>query len=199
MSSYKNFARTTIAEALDDSETGIDVTNIATFPATFPFYAVIWDHATYPDPTNDTAGREIVQVTANPSGTTFTVVRGADGTSGIVHTTGEAFAHVVTAADMTYLQVATGVVSSKSADFNADDAARVYLCDATGGNVTMTLPAAATNAGRIYRVKKVDSSANTIIIDGNDSETIDGGLTATLTVQYEAVDIACDGSNWWVF
>ena len=197
---FENFARTTLAaEIATAGATSATVTNIATFPTTFPFHVVIWDAATYPDPTNDTAGREIVQVMANPSGNVFTIVRAQGGTVAVAHTSGEAFCNTIIAEDMEALQVAAGVVSSKSTDFTADTAASIYLCDATGGNVTVTLPAAADNTHRTYTIKKVDSSANTVIIDGNASETIDGGLTATLTVQYEAVCIACDGSNWWVY
>jgi hypothetical protein len=75
----------------------------------------------------------------------------------------------------------------------------VVLVNATGGAVTLTLPAAASHSGLYYRIKKIDSSANTVVIDGNASETIDGGLTATMTMQYEAIDIVCDGSNWFIF
>lgn len=72
------------------------------------------------------------------------------------------------------------------------------------GNVTITLPAAASaynntdNIGRIYEIKKIDADADTVEIDGNGSETIDGGLTAVLTVQYEAITIVSDGSNWHI-
>jgi hypothetical protein len=69
--------------------------------------------------------------------------------------------------------------------------------DATG-SFTITLPAAASNAGKTYYIKKTNSSANTITIDGNASETIDGALTLLLYVQYDAIRIVCDGSNWFV-
>lgn len=74
----------------------------------------------------------------------------------------------------------------------------VVLCNATSGNITVTLPASVNNARRVYHIKKTDSSSNTVIIDGNASETIDDGTTATLTTQYESIKIVCDGSNWQI-
>lgn len=72
-----------------------------------------------------------------------------------------------------------------------------FLCSASGGVRTVTLPAAASHAGRIYYLKKTDSSANACIFDGNSSETIDGSLAISLTGQYDAVMIQSDGSNWF--
>jgi len=73
----------------------------------------------------------------------------------------------------------------------------VLLCDCTGGNVTVNLPTAVGNIAR-FTVKKVDSSANTVTIDGSGTETIDGGTTATLKYQYESVDLVSDNSAWLV-
>lgn len=78
----------------------------------------------------------------------------------------------------------------------------VIICDATDGNTTINLPAISTflsNSSKAYRVKKIDVSANTCIIDGNGAETIDDGATATITSQYEAFDLEEDDSEWWVF
>jgi len=68
-----------------------------------------------------------------------------------------------------------------------------------GGIVTITLPPAAT-AGegcQIY-IKKIGNTAN-VVIDGNAAETIDGAATATLTTQYESIDLVCDGTGWYIF
>ena len=67
--------------------------------------------------------------------------------------------------------------------------------DAVGGAVTVTLPAITGVSD--YHIKKLGTSGD-VIIDGNASETIDDGLTATLKVQYESVHIVSDGSNWHV-
>jgi hypothetical protein len=52
--------------------------------------------------------------------------------------------------------------------------------------------------GRVYNIKKIDSSPNIVTVDGDGSETIDDGTTAALTVQYEAITIISDGAEWWI-
>ncbi|MCB0428687.1 MAG: hypothetical protein H6585_08360 [Flavobacteriales bacterium] len=72
------------------------------------------------------------------------------------------------------------------------------FCAPVAGPITVTLPAAASNTGRIYYIKKTDGTPNTITIDGNGAETIDGATTLVLYVQYDAVRIYCNGSNWYI-
>lgn len=91
--------------------------------------------------------------------------------------------------------------TSKTANYTVLEADRDKLIkvDATSGTVTVALIAAATAGdGFQIAVKKTDSSANTVIIDGNSSETIDGATTLTLSTQYDVAIITCDGSNWHV-
>lgn len=73
-----------------------------------------------------------------------------------------------------------------------------YFADvnATGGTVTITLPAAASNGGRVYVVRKNDASANAVTVDANASETINGALTYVLTTRYQAVTIISNGTEW---
>ena len=87
-------------------------------------------------------------------------------------------------------------LASKAATFTAG-AESYYIVDATSGAVTVNLPAANTCTGRVYTVKKVDSS-NNVTLDGNASETIDGSTTLPLTAQHEVVSVISDGTEWWV-
>jgi hypothetical protein len=68
------------------------------------------------------------------------------------------------------------------------------LCSAT---LTVNLPAAASNTGRVYNIKNIGAAA-TITIDPNAAETIDGATTYTLTTQYESVTLQCDGTAWFI-
>lgn len=80
------------------------------------------------------------------------------------------------------------------------DQNKLILCDATGGSFTVNLPAAATaGSGWKVTVKKIDSTANTVTIDGSGSETIDGSTTYVLASQYQGVTPDSDGTNWSVF
>ena len=91
--------------------------------------------------------------------------------------------------------------TSKSANYTVLDTDRDKLIkvDATSGAVTIALLAAATAGdGFQFAIKKVDSSVNTVTIDGNSTETIDGSLTKSLTSQYDVVILTSDGSNWYI-
>ncbi len=74
----------------------------------------------------------------------------------------------------------------------------LILCDATSGAITLNLPAAASSIGRVLVIKKIDASGNTVTIDGNGAETIDGAATKVLSAQYAIVNIQCDGATWWI-
>jgi hypothetical protein len=69
--------------------------------------------------------------------------------------------------------------------------------NATGGSIAVNLPATANSVGRYITVKKIDSSVNTVILDGNGSETIDGSATLSLSNQYQAISILSNGSGRW--
>lgn len=72
----------------------------------------------------------------------------------------------------------------------------VVLCNT--GPYTVTLPAAATNSGKVYYIKNIDTDGDDITIDANASETIDGDLTFRLDPYKHAVRLICDGTNWHV-
>ena len=50
--------------------------------------------------------------------------------------------------------------------------------------------------GKIYKIKKVDSSANAATIDASTTETIDGALTQVLVTQNQFITIISNGTNW---
>ena len=73
---------------------------------------------------------------------------------------------------------------------------RFTRADSTSGNITLTLPAIAGVAPyTIYSVMKM-VAANSVVIDGNGAETIEGSATLTLTTRFERVDLYSDGTQW---
>lgn len=99
---------------------------------------------------------------------------------------------------MSYIKAIPAVLT-KSANYtvSTNDGDNVQVnTSASGGAVTITFYAASGNAGKIITVKKTDSSANAVTLDGNASETLDGATTATLTAQYDSATFVCDGTNW---
>ena len=89
-------------------------------------------------------------------------------------------------------------VVTKTSAYTATVDDNTILCNGTSAAFTITLPASSGNSGLKYNVKKTDSSANAITIDGNASETIDGNLTVSLSSQYDSYTIQCDGTNWYI-
>lgn len=93
----------------------------------------------------------------------------------------------------------TGIVtwsfSAKTTSFTVDNTATVWRCDATGGALVPTLPAAASCPGRIYAFKKLDN-VNNVTITGSGAETIDGSNTKVLSTQYAHVMIQSNGVSW---
>lgn len=69
------------------------------------------------------------------------------------------------------------------------------LCDCTSGNITISLPTAVGNQAA-FNIKKIDSSINTVTIDPNSSETIDGAATVTIYDDDDFVQVQSDNSNW---
>lgn len=74
----------------------------------------------------------------------------------------------------------------------------IIFCNATGGNMTVTLPSAVTFASRTITVKRTNTTANTVTvgsaagtIDGSASYIIPGGTLNSITV-------VSDGTNWYI-
>lgn len=93
--------------------------------------------------------------------------------------------------------LATGAVS-KSADYTTTTDDGTIEVDASGAARTITLFACSANAGKILVIKKIDSSANAVTIDGNASETIDGATTISLASQYSTaiLQVNAAGTGW---
>lgn len=89
--------------------------------------------------------------------------------------------------------------AAKSANYTVviGDIHGTLTVDSTGASRTITLLAAATAlSGFTITVVKADTSVNTVTIDGNASETIDGALTKVLRLPYQSATLVCDGSQW---
>ncbi len=90
-------------------------------------------------------------------------------------------------------------VNTISSNYTVSGTDYIILANAASGNIIITLYTAINNKGKVLKFKKIDSSANTITIDGNGSETIDGSITKVLSTQYSILSIVSDGTNWYIF
>lgn len=84
-------------------------------------------------------------------------------------------------------------------DFGGGYELTIY-CDATSGNITITLPSVATVAatGRSYKITvfKTDATANSVSISGG-ATNINGSTTYSVTPQYASVSITSDGTKFF--
>lgn len=109
---------------------------------------------------------------------------------------------------------ATGTLAERSAPIEAsrlkeiNDAAYtitdtdgfdvVYSSTTLTADRTVTLPTAADNTGRMITIKKADTGAYDLTVDGEGSETIDGSTTYVMSLQYEYIKVVCDGTGWQI-
>lgn len=71
------------------------------------------------------------------------------------------------------------------------------IVNPTAAAGTVTLPAAASSTGRIFVVKHANASQNSVTVDANGTELIDGAQTLVLTAR-QAAQIQCDGVAWFI-
>ena len=79
----------------------------------------------------------------------------------------------------------------------SEDDHDIFL-NASGGNVTVTLPNPALVPNREFRFKRVDSAANTCTVARFASEQIDGQASSLPLYSLMARTLKSDGTNWWI-
>lgn len=87
----------------------------------------------------------------------------------------------------------TAITSAASLTFDS----RTIGVLASGASLQISLPTAnASIAGYTFEIKKVDTSANGVIIKPAGSQKIDGASTKELTAAWAKSILVTDGSNW---
>ena len=88
-------------------------------------------------------------------------------------------------------------VRTVSANYTATAADYMIGVDTTSGNVTVTLPTAASAAGQAYVVKKV-AGGNNAVIDAAGAELVDGAATQTISTLWASLTVRSTGTTWWL-
>lgn len=89
-------------------------------------------------------------------------------------------------------------ITTKSANYTATVTDDTILANTQAQNVTVTLLTAAAVTGKLLTIKKIDTSANSVIITTTSSQTIDGQSSYVVSTNYSGVNVQSDGSNWWI-
>ena len=152
-------ARTTLASGINGSATSINVVTVSGWPSSFPYTLII---------DQDTVNEEIVQVTAR-SGTSITVVRAIDGTTGVAHSAGAAVNHGVSARDF---DEPNAHIESTSNPHSVT-AAQAGALALAGGTVTGPTVVDVNSASTALRITQV-GAGNALVVE--DSANPDASL-----------------------
>lgn len=84
-------------------------------------------------------------------------------------------------------------IKEVSVSYNATKEDNVLLGNASDGNITISLPAAAGNRGKKYTIKKQDSNEDTYV---NVAGAIEGNITLYTALPYTGWELMSDGTEW---
>ena len=86
------------------------------------------------------------------------------------------------------------VTASETLDLFDD----TVLVDTTSGDVTLTLPTAASSTGKQYSVTKSAGASNDAIVDPNGAETIGGETSIKLPSIGDRITFQSNGTSWTI-
>lgn len=86
-------------------------------------------------------------------------------------------------------------VVNKTGNYTATLADDVITVDTTGGTYIITLPSAASADGHCYWIYKT-VAANTLTVDGDGAETINGAANISTTTQWSCIKLISNGTSW---
>ncbi len=87
-------------------------------------------------------------------------------------------------------------ITARNAAYTLTNTDHTVECDASGGSFQVTLPSAVGRTGRIFAIKKVDSSGNAVTVGTTASQTIDGAGVRSLSAQWDVIIVQANGASW---
>jgi hypothetical protein len=172
-------------------------TGVGSDPITFPFRIYDNGKAKFahgelgPTAATDLAGDVIFSVSGSLDGTRNAVFGGNVQVSGSLNVD---------------QQLSTKAIAVKVRDVNSTSsvqAADYILRCIQNSSITITLPSKNISSGRVLVFKDTLGNAgspnnNTITIDGDSNDTIDGSATYVVNSNKESITLICDGINGWM-
>lgn len=90
----------------------------------------------------------------------------------------------------------TNTVTAVSGNYSILSSDSVLLVTCSSADITLTLPTLVS--GKMFYVKKLDSTIYKVIVSKNASETIDGRSTVEIYNQYDSIQVVNNGTNWFL-
>jgi parallel beta-helix repeat protein len=96
--------------------------------------------------------------------------------------------------------VSTAKILTKTANYTMLWNNELILVDCTSGAKTVNFPDATLHKGRIFTIKKIDISANTVTVGtAPGTQNIDSSTTKSLSSQWQSIRVMSDGANYYTF
>lgn len=87
-------------------------------------------------------------------------------------------------------------ISNITTNYNIQNTDYILICNAS--DIILTLPSAIGLLGKVYHIKKIDTSGVYVRLTPYGSETIDGNSSLDIIVQYANITLVSDNSNWHI-
>lgn len=92
--------------------------------------------------------------------------------------------------------ITTLPTTTKFANYTISLADYTVRVDATSNSISITLPLATTNIGKIYVIKRIDNSNYTVNVLTTAGQMIDGTTSIAVTLQYQSLMFQSNGTSW---
>jgi hypothetical protein len=111
---------------------------------------------------------------------------------------GQTLAQLSATGSMYYQNVQTNL-KTVTTNYSVLTTDSFLILNAASAPFTVSLPLAVNLEGTILTLKKINTSANSVTIQSQSLQTIDGSSSAyIMTSQYSLLRLASDGNNWWI-
>ncbi|GAA0561229.1 hypothetical protein [Chitinophaga japonensis] len=148
--------------------------------------------------TNPTVPLDVYKAPNNGYTAAMRIVDGNEGAGKVLTSDANGYATWQTpASTMSAASSGTMSITSVSSSTTLDDSQYTILANNTSA-ITVTLPAAASNTGRIYFIKKVSSNSSSVTVATSGADTIDGTSSYAISTYNKSIQVQSDGNAWYI-
>lgn len=95
-----------------------------------------------------------------------------------------------------YWPIVVTVAATGAMPNNGLNTVEIIRANATGGSITLTLPAASGVSGKIYLVARISTGLNTVTINGTGGDLLSGAASVLLGAVFGKSMLVSTGTEW---